>query len=76
MFCICDPTVHVETFYTYCVGILSHSTVVPLLCFPQDLNVRLVEEISKTRGAKYCSVDSAEEFRTIMNQVDPVPTTK
>lgn len=33
-----------------------------------DLNVRLVEEISKTRGAKYCSVDSAEEFTRIMKQ--------
>lgn len=31
--------------------------------------MRLVEEISKTRGAKYCSVDSAEEFKRIMNQV-------
>ena len=36
--------------------------------------MRLVEEISKTRGAKYCSVDSAEEFRTIMNQVAADPT--
>jgi uncharacterized protein YegL len=32
-----------------------------------DLNVRLVEEISKTPGAKYCSVDSAHEFQQIMN---------
>jgi len=40
--------------------------------------VHLVEEISKTRGrgVKYCSVDSAKEFRTIMNQVDINPITK
>ena len=35
----------------------------------QDLNVRLVEDISKTRGAKYLSVDNPDEFKTIMNQV-------
>ena len=29
--------------------------------------MRLVEEISKTPGAKYCSVDSAHEFQQIMN---------
>lgn len=33
----------------------------------QDLNVRLVEEISRTPGAKYCSVDSGHEFQQIMN---------
>ena len=36
---------------------------------PQDLNVKLVEEISSTPGAKYCSVDGAEEFGRIMNKV-------
>ena len=41
----------------------------------QDLNVRLVEEISKTAGAKYCSVDSAHEFQQIMNKEFDYDTT-
>ena len=31
--------------------------------------MRLVEDISKTRGAKYLSVDNSDEFKKIMNQV-------
>jgi ribosome maturation factor RimP len=30
--------------------------------------VALVEDISGTKGAKYCSVDSKEEFSRIMNK--------
>ncbi|XP_065174672.1 uncharacterized protein LOC135804677 [Sycon ciliatum] len=33
-----------------------------------DLNVRLVEQISSTRGARYLSVDSTDEFQRLMEK--------
>ncbi|XP_062501858.1 uncharacterized protein LOC134178963 [Corticium candelabrum] len=40
-----------------------------------DLNVELVTQISKTPGAKYCSVDSAHEFERIATKEFPYDVT-
>ncbi|XP_065828395.1 uncharacterized protein [Oscarella lobularis] len=40
-----------------------------------DLNVELVTHISKTPGARYCSVDSADEFERIITKEFPYDVT-